>query len=108
MQTREGASEAMRDLRSSLESFRAQRLETDRRLDVSRRAPSGTRRGLEHLRSAQASALRAVIVLRERAHATPDARRRDAIVAKEVELNSDEQEVRSSLEEVARELTVRE
>src|SRR5439155_15667073 len=52
LETRDGASGAMNDLRASLESFRTQRLEADRKLDASRRASSGTRRGLEHLRSA--------------------------------------------------------
>ena len=108
LELRAGASEAMGDLRSTLESLRAGRLDADRRLDQSRRASSGTRRGLEHLRSAQASALRAVIVLRERAHATPDIRRRDAIVAKKSELDSDEHEVRASLDDVVVALEERE
>jgi chromosome segregation protein len=108
LEVREGASEAMGDLRAKLEELRALRGDADRKLDASRRASSGTRKGLEHLRSAQASALRAVIVLRERAHATPDIRRRDAIVAKQTELDTDEQEVRSALDELATTLTERE
>ncbi len=108
LETRDGASEAMGDLRTNLDRFRSERIEADRKLDQSRRLSSGTRRGLEHLRSAQASALRAVIVLRERAHAVPDIKRRDALVAKGAELNTDEQEVRASLDEVARDLTERE
>jgi chromosome segregation protein len=108
LELRDGAREAMGELRRRLESFRAGRIEADRKLDASRRASSGTRKGLEHLRSAQAAVLRATIVLRERAHATPDIRRRDAIVAKQTGLDADEQEVRAALEEIATELEERE
>ncbi|MEX0875705.1 MAG: chromosome segregation protein SMC [Actinomycetota bacterium] len=108
MEGRESASAQLGDLRSRLESLRSGRLEADRRLDSARRASSGMRKGLEHLRSAQASTLRAAIVLRERAHAQPDIRRRDAIVSKQQELDADEAEVRSALEEVSGELGERE
>ncbi len=98
MDGRNSASEQLDDLRSRLDSLRGRRLDADRRLDASRRASSGMRKGLEHLRSAQASTLRAAIVLRERAHAQPDVRRRDAIVGKQQELDADEGTVREELD----------
>jgi chromosome segregation protein len=101
MSSREGASEALSDLRSQLDAKRSSRLDAEHRLDASRRASSGMRKGLEHLRSAQASTLRGVIVLRERAHAQPDIRRRDAITSKLQDLDAQESDVRSSLTDVA-------
>src|SRR5919109_1083007 len=93
-ESRTGASEQLGDLR-------ARRMEAERKLDSSRRASSAVRRGLEHLRSAQASALRAMIVLRERAHAQPDVRRRDAIALKLQELDLIETQARTELESLA-------
>ena len=104
LDSRTGASEQLNELRARLDDLRARRMGAERKLDASRRASSGVRRGLEHLRSAQASALRAVIVLRERAHARPDVRRRDAIVLKLQELDTFETEARTDLEAVASEL----
>ena len=101
MASREGASETLADLRSQLETKRERRLDAERRLDGSRRASSAMRKGLEHLRSAQASTLRGVIVLRERAHAQPDIRRRDAITSKLAELDAQETEVRDALTQTA-------
>jgi chromosome segregation protein len=105
---REGAAETIAELRAQLDAKRAGRHEADRRLDGSRRASSAMRKGLEHLRSAQASTLRGVIVLRERAHAEPDVRRRDAIVSRLQALDTDEVAVRGELDEVARSITARE
>jgi chromosome segregation protein len=102
MAHREGAAETIADLRTQLEAKRSGRLDADRRLDGSRRASSAMRKGLEHLRSAQSSALRGVIVLRERAHAKPDVRRRDAIVSRLQALDNDEVAVRGELDDVAR------
>ncbi len=102
--SREGASETIGDLRGQLDARRNERIDEQRRLDGSRRAASAMRKGLEHLRSAQASTLRGVIVLRERAHAEPDVRRRDAIVSKLMELDAQETEVRATLDVVARDL----
>ena len=104
MSSREGASEALADLRGQLDTKRAARLDAEHRLDASRRASSGMRKGLEHLRSAQASTLRGVIVLRERAHAQPDIRRRDAIITKLGELDAQETNVRDALTQVASDL----
>ncbi len=108
MEGRNTASEQLDELRSRLDSLRGRRLDADRRLDTSRRASSGMRKGLEHLRSAQASTLRAAIVLRERAHAQPDVRRRDAIVGKQHELDAGEATVRDELDGVSTELAGRE
>ena len=105
MSNRSGASEALGDLRSNLDTQRNERLDAERRLDNSRRASSGMRKALEHLRSAQASTLRGVIVLRDRAHATPDLRRRDAIVSKLADLDLEETDVRETLAGLGRDLT---
>ncbi len=108
LESRSGASEALTELRGRLDDLRAGRMAAERKLDASRRSSSSVRRGLEHLRSAQASALRAVIVLRERAHARPDVRRRDAIVLKLQELDAFETEARGDLEALACELEAKE
>jgi chromosome segregation protein len=102
MSSREGASEVLTDLRTQLETQRSNRLDAERRLDGSRRASSGMRKGLEHLRSAQASTLRGVIVLRERAHARPDVRRQEAIISKLRDLDVQETTIRTELDEVGR------
>ncbi len=107
LESRSGASEQLGELRGRLDGLRSRRMEAERSLDESRRASSAVRRGLEHLRSAQGSALRAVIVLRERAHARPDVRRRDAIILKLNELDAVETEARSDLEALATDLETR-
>src|SRR5207237_5873793 len=91
----------LEELRSHLDALRARRLDADRRLGDARRASGSCRRGLEHLRSAQGSALRAVIAMRERVNARPDVRRLDAVTAKLRALDSEETEVRSALEATA-------
>jgi chromosome segregation protein len=108
LESRSGASEQLGELRGRLDGLRSRRMEAERKLDESRRASSSVRRGLEHLRSAQGSALRAVIVLRERAHARPDVRRRDAIILKLHELDAVETEARQDLETLAADLEARE
>lgn len=84
-------------LRARLDALRAERREGQAKLDDARAKASSVRRGLESLRSAQASAVRAVVVMRERLHARPDVRRREAAAAKLRTLDVEEVEVRSSL-----------
>lgn len=101
MAAREGSSEELSTLRDRLVELRNRRLQDDRRLDHARGASVALRRSLEHLRSAQASTLRAVIAMRERAHARPDVRRRDAVIAKLRDLDAQETEARAALATVS-------
>jgi chromosome segregation protein len=100
LEGRESVSTELTELRGRLEGLRADRLEHERALEDARTAASSMRRGLESLRSAQAAAVRAVIMLRERLHARPDVRRRDAAIAKRRQLDAEEAEVRAELEGV--------
>ncbi len=101
LQARDGAAHELETSRERLEALRAERAAAEERLDASRKQASGMRRGLEHLRSAQASGLRAVVMLRERAHQRPDQRRREALVQKLSLLDAEEAEVRTSLDTTA-------
>src|SRR5439155_11844429 len=108
MANRTGAAGELDELRSRLETLRSRRLDADRRLGDARHASGGVRRGLEHLRSAQASALRAVIAMRERVNARPDVRRLDAVTAKLRALDAEETEVRTGLDDNAAALNMTE
>lgn len=97
---REKATGELSAVRRELELKRTVRTEAESRLEASRSAATGMRRGLDHLRAAQAASLRSVLVLREKVNATPDARRRETLVAKAGTLDSQEATVRESLQGV--------
>ncbi|HVE92932.1 MAG TPA: chromosome segregation protein SMC [Actinomycetota bacterium] len=105
---REAASSALAELRTRQEALRNERAQAEARLDQARLRAAKMRRSLDHLRAAQTSALRAVLIMRERANAAPDARRRDAVAIKRVAVDAEEVQVRASLESAQSTLAERE
>src|SRR2546425_471394 len=106
--SRQSVGAELEQLRARLDELRARRGDAELRLQRVRTDGSGMRRGLEALRSAQTSAFRAVLVLRERISARPDVRRRDAVTTKLRTLESSESEVRAELDATQARLAERE